>query len=742
MDLTMCYHRFSVCSHSNSCSDMMQSSQSNPSTTRNGNSAVKPSSVPPQGSAPNSEEKDFRQHLQMVRRRWVAMSTVGIAALSFFVWRTLTTQPVYQNSFRLLVEPTNQLDRNVTSLTGDRPVTEEYDYDTQIQILQSPELLTKTVEQLKPLQPQLSYGLLRTGLTIQRVPRTKILEIRYQSGNSGEISAVLEQLVKDYLNYSINERQSDLNQGLKFVDSQVASAQGRVDQLQRQLQAFRQTNQLIEPDSAGGRVTDQTDQIKQRRSTLEQEIQGVRASIESLRGEAGAILALKNSPTYQSIVEQLQGIESKIALESTRFGDDSSTIQDLKDKRGNLQLLLRDEARKAVGLRAAELLTQLQGLETQQQALIASEQTLSQQFQQFPVLSRQYTDLQRELKIATTSLERFLETREKLQVEASQKKIPWQIMQPPSTQTALVSPNVTQDLATGAAISVALAIGTALLLDKVDVTYRNVGDLRKAVSVPILGQIPHEPIVQTEREWQLLPKQRTKKSKKGKKKRLRRIEDRGAVLSLPITSFHEDADPDEVSEFSEAFRILRANLQQLNRNQPVRSIVVSSPVVGDGKTTIALYLAQTIAEMGQRVLLVDSDFRRSQLQQGLQLPSDQGLSQILLDTVAVEEMIQQPFADLPFYVLPKGNNVSDPVRVLTSPRMPELKQSLSHSFDFVIYDAPPLDDIADAMLLSPHTDGLLLVVRLQKTERRLVTETLDDLTVSGIPVLGIVMNDV
>ncbi|HTL90403.1 MAG TPA: hypothetical protein VL134_13465 [Leptolyngbya sp.] len=120
---------------------------------------------------------------------------------------------------------------------------------------------------------------------------------------------------------------------------------------------------MIEPDSQGGRVTEQTTQLKQRRSTLKQEIDSARASLDSLRGETGAIVALNNSPTYQSLVQQLQGIESKIALESTRFGDESAAIQDLKDKRANLLILLRQEARKAVGIKAAELLTQLQAVE-------------------------------------------------------------------------------------------------------------------------------------------------------------------------------------------------------------------------------------------------------------------------------------------------------------------------------------------------------------------------------------------
>lgn len=716
---------------------MQSPPQNSLSTTRNGSAPKIPSS--PIGAP--TEEKDFRQYFQMIRRRWLAMSTVGLAALSFFVWRTVNTQQIYEGGFRLLVEPLNQRS-SISGLTNEGSNPESYDYDTQIQVLQSPDLLSRSAEKLQSFQPGINYGTLRGGLTINRVPRTKLLEVRYRSSNATEIRAVLDQLLKDYLAYSVNERQTDLNQGLKFVESQVDSTQGRVDQLQRQLQAFRQRYKLLEPDSQGGQVTSQATQLKQQRSTLEQEIRKVRASLDSLRGETGAIVTLNTSPAYQSLVGQMREIESKIALESTRFGDDSAVIQDLQDKRANLFELLRQEARNVVGAKSAEIVTQLQSLEAQRQAIAEAERSVDQEFQQFPVLSRQYTDLQRELKIATTSLERFLETREKLQVEASQKKIPWQVMEPPS-QAALVSPNSTQELMTGGMISLAFAIGAALLLEKMDASYRNLEDLRKAIKIPILGQIPHEPMIQTEREWRLFLRKRSEKSKKGRKRpKLKRIETNATtLLALPITSLREEIDPDEVSELSEAFRVLRANLQQLNPSHPIRSIVVSSPSEADGKSTIALYLAQTIAEMGQRVLLVDADFRRSQLQRRLQLPSESGLSQVLFENAPVQDMIQQPFADLPFFVLLKGSDVFDPVKVLSSPKMPELKQMFTQTFDFVIYDAPSLDDVADAVLLGPHTGGLLLVVRLQKTERLQVTKTLNNLSTSGIPVLGVAVND-
>lgn len=709
----------------------MQSSSNSLSPALNGVAPTKHPRSPSPGGPPNQDEKDFRQHLQMLKRRWLAISTVGLVAFSFFVWKTLNQQAQYEGRFRILVEPLNQPSRNLTSLTGANSAgSGEYDYDTQIQVLQSPELLDRTVKQLQPFYNRLDYGALRSGLTISRLSKTKLLEIRYRSYDSAEIRAVLEQLAKDYLAYSVNERQTDLNQGLKFVESQISTAQARVDQLQRQLQAFRQDNNLVEPDTQATRVTGQADQINQQRLTLDQEITKARIALQSLQGESGAVSALNNNGTYQGIIKQLQTLESQIALESTRLGENSTAIQDLKDKRANLLLLLRQEAEQAIGAKSAELLTQLQNLEVQKQELAQAQQSVNQRFQQLPGLSRQYTDLQRELKIATGSLERFLSTRETLQVEASQKKIPWQLMEPVPKQATLISSNPTQGLLTGVGASLALGIGAALLLEKLDSSYRTSEELGKTLKLPILGKIPRQTVLEAEGEWRLF---------KGKKNRTRRLENVASSPAPSIATLQSQFD-DAGAEFIESLRVLRANLDRVDSDKSVRSIVVSSAKDGEGKTTIALYLAQTAAEMGQRVLLVDADFRRSQLETRLTLSRSNGLSNLVFENVSLNEVIEQPFADLPFFVLPRGATVADPIKVLASPMMPKLMHELSQAFDLIIYDAPSLSGLADAILLAPHSDGMVLVVQLGKTDQLAVRKSLENLVVSNIPVLGITAN--
>jgi succinoglycan biosynthesis transport protein ExoP len=428
---------------------------------------------------------------EMVRRRWWVIAGVGLVSMVYFVNSSLKQQPEYVGQFRLLVEPVNNVNAelsNINSLGGRRG--SELDYDTQIQILQSPGLLNRSIEELRPFYPNLTYGALIQGLSINQVQGTKLIQVQYRSGNSAEVPAVLEQISEDYLAYSLNERQTNLRQGLQFVQSQLTSSQERVDEIQRRLQFFRQDNEFLDPDSKAAQVVSQTDQLAQQQLLLDQQIKQARAELSRLQQETGAIAALNNSPTYQQLVAELRQIEAQVAIERTRFQDDSLTIRVLRERQANLLNLLDDEARRAVGGRAAEISNQIQILEVQQQAIADTQASLDQQFQQIPGLSRQYTDLQRELQIATESLNRFLAVQETLQVEAAQKEIPWQLVEPPPELASTISPSTTRSLTIGMVASVALGVGAAFLLEKSDKSFHTADALSRKFKLPILAIIP------------------------------------------------------------------------------------------------------------------------------------------------------------------------------------------------------------------------------------------------------------
>lgn len=192
----------------------------------------------------------------------------------------------------------------------------------------------------------------------------------------------------------------------------------------------------------------------------------------------------------------------------------------------------------------------------------------------------------------------------------------------------------------------------------------------------------------------------------------------------------------------EAFHYLYTNIQLLNAEHPITSLTITSTIKGEGKSTVAVYLAKTASAVGKRVLLVDANMRFPQLHTYLGLSNIKGLSDTLSSDLSLNEVIQR----LPDYdnlfVLTAGTIPPEPITLLSSQKMHYLMEQFLALFDLVIYDTPPLIGLADSPLLASQTDGTVLIVKIEKTDRCLVKKALDQLNVADFKVLGVVANGV
>jgi capsular exopolysaccharide synthesis family protein len=192
---------------------------------------------------------------------------------------------------------------------------------------------------------------------------------------------------------------------------------------------------------------------------------------------------------------------------------------------------------------------------------------------------------------------------------------------------------------------------------------------------------------------------------------------------------------------AEAMRTLRTNLQFMDVDNPPRTIVVTSPLPGDGKSTIACNLALTLAASGSNVVLVDGDLRRSKVAQTMGLSSSAGLSDVLAGRADITDVMQRSSQSANLYVLAAGSAPPNPSEVLGSARMKALLDELAeHST--VIVDAPPLIPVTDGAVLTHQADGALLVVGVGKTTYDLIEKALDTLHKARGRALGIVLNKV
>lgn len=740
------------------------------SSKRNG----QPAQSLPQLSTSRPEEieqqpLDLAWLFAVVRRRIWVMTGVAItlSALSggLLIWKAKQTIPDFQGGFRVLAEPitaegrlarvflqaqSNNLGAADLSKIGSSVEDSSLvDYQTQIRVLKSPELLAPVIAELQKVYPDINFSTLLANLWISRVSYekdgkeagTKILDIRYQDKDPKKIKFVLQTLANNYLNYSGQERLSSTKQGITFIDTQLPELQRRVDTLQERLQRLRRQSNLSLPEVTSRGLSEQAGALGSRRTDIQAQLAESRALYANLQRQfaeqkSAQVLGV-DLKTYEPLVRQLQDVESQIAVNSVLFQDDSPPMQSLREKRDNLRVLLRREADAALQMVAG----QIQALEARQQAIADNENLLNQQITQFPAVLREYADLQRELEVATDSLKLFLSKRETLQLDAGQLEVPWQIIAKPEVfvdekgrPMPVETSQTRRQLAIAVILSLLLGIGVGFLIEVLNTVFHTPEEAKAGTKLPLLGVIPF-----SKRLQKVAPVTETADVRGRSSGGLK------LVLGNPSSSQHDSASP-----VLEAFRSLYTNIRLLSPHTPIRSFAIGSATPGDGKSTVAVHLAQTAAAIGQRVLLVDADLRRPQLHQKLGLPNVRGLSDAIATDIGLNDVIQRSgsvWADeLPWednlFVLTAGPLPADPIKLLSSKKMLYLMEQFQAFFDLVIYDTPPLVGLADGNILAAHTDGIVMVVGLDKTDRAMVVKGLDGLKISGASVLGIVANGV
>ncbi|MEM8613320.1 MAG: polysaccharide biosynthesis tyrosine autokinase [Cyanobacteria bacterium P01_H01_bin.105] len=696
------------------------------------NSLVKASQLPQMPWAKDDDELDVAQLLNVLKRRSLMITGVAAGVMGTVMFNTLSQEPVYESSFEVLVEPVNA-DDNFSDLTGllaeAAPVKNSgLDYETQVQVLRSPELIDQVIAELKTIDPDLDYESLLANLSIKRVGETKIIQVSYKGNDPVKIQATLDALSSVYLKYSLDERQTNLRQGIHFVDQQLPELQTRVDELQGQLARFRQTYNFIDPATQNQQITTQAQQLNSQRLEVDRQMAQAIANYELLQGEGGSEVALQTAPVYQQLIQELRQVETEIATELTRFQPGSLAIQVLEEKRQRMLPVIDAEAQRVLNAKYAEAANAIELLETQNQTIAAAEVQLQNTLTQLPNLARQYSDLQRELEIAVGALGRFLETREKLQIEAAQTEIPWELIEAPSQPETPISPNPRRSFVLGLVASLLVSVGAALLLEKMNTICRTVEEIQGVVKLPVLGTVPYQPEFDTGQES-------SAPSKVGQwlQQRLGKKE---------TTSTTDGYYGYSGSQFLESMRLLQTNLSLMGADHSIRSVIISSSMPGEGKSTVARHLAQTAATMGKRVLLVDADLRKPTVHQRLGLSNEKGLSDLLSGNATGNEVLQKAMPFVDFYAITAGTAPPDPVKLLASKRMRLLMNQLDKQFDLVVYDTPPLVGLADATLIASNTDGLIMVSRVNNCDRNILQHAMDNISFTKIPVLGLVANGV
>ena len=565
------------------------------------------------------------------RRRFWFLGVFG-SVLALSVPLALRQASTYQSSMQLLVEPNYQGKEYRAGGEEEQFIDSgvEIDYATQLNLMRSSGLLQKAVSRLQTEYPTVEVESLRNSLVVYQVTgnddvETKIFQVEYVGEEPIMTQEVLQELQMVYQNYNLEQQEQRLREGLGFINNQLPEIRATLTGAEEALKEFRASHNLIAPVEEAADVAQSLRDIQQEREALKAQYQETLARYTSLQQELGfssqealTTARLSESSRYQSLLNELQQTELALAEQRARFTDENPILQDLLEQRQNQQQLLQEEVERVLGSTAAQLdknalqnqgqlgsteieltgtlvetQTSLQSMQARDRSLAQTENQLREQLDRYPSLIAQYNNLEQEVEVKRNTLQQLLEARQELGVEIDRGGFNWQVVEPPQLGEQ-IGPDNQKNILLGGVVGLFLGLVAAFAREAVDDAVRTSEQLKGQVALPLLGVTPKLP--HPEASFLNLP--------------WRPLRDRGPATYEVI----------QWIPFRESLDLIYKNIQLLNSGSVLNSLVVTSALPGEGKTTLVIGLGISAARLHQRVLVIDADLRRPSIHEQLDLP--------------------------------------------------------------------------------------------------------------------------
>ena len=454
-------------------------------------------------------------------------------------------------------------------------------------------------------------------------------------------------------------------------------------------------------------------------------IEAVRTDTESARLERTELYPLQtreklllseygeNHPSLASIRQRIQLIQEHIVR----------TVQSEKVAQAEVERLQKeaDEAAKnevkvdgvsveqRLAIREQAMKEQYASIELQMQGLNELAQVYLKRSKEHQTVTSENRLLNNELASVKTLLDAYTDKLKSIELLPSAGQRTLKELNLPSSGN-FYGPKLSPYLLGGSAIGFLLLSGLAVLMDLADRSYRNPDEIAKDLNMPVLGHVP------------VMDLSKVKK----------KIES----CDSSLTTIHHSR-----GQVSEAYRAVRTGLFFSNRGDELKVIQITSPVPGDGKSTLSSNLAVTMAQSGRRVLLIDADFRRPRIAKIFGIDADVGMAAVVAEKAELDDAIYaSPVPNLS--IMPGGKRPSNPAELLSSRRFKHLIDLLRDKFDVIIIDTPPLLAVSDPGAVAAIVDGVVLTMRLRRNVKPLATRATKILESVDARLLGVVVNGV
>ncbi|MHA1566993.1 MAG: GumC family protein, partial [Alphaproteobacteria bacterium] len=548
------------------------------------------------------------------------------------------------------------------------------------------------------------------SLKVSTAGRSRVIDITFESEDRLLAALAANTVAELYIVDELEARFEAIQGATTWLNNRVAQLRDQVAVSEREVEKWRSANGIVETTADGGGTV-----LRQQITTINGQLAIARSELADSQAKVSVIQRASNSPagvsalpdiiasaTVQQLNNQAADIRQRVALSSVEFGP-----------RHPIMVALRAELDDVDRQMGAEINVILEGTRNQQRIssrrvdeLTRTLETLdgqsAQQSEALVHLATLKSVSEADRLLLTTFIEKFNIT---VNADAGQSNA--RVISAAEVPNASSFPNRKLMAVVSLGFALAFSLALAFVLERLEGGFRSSEEIEKSLGVPGLGLIP---------EVRSVP---------GFKRVLEEV-----VLDNPL------------SHYAESLRRLYTTVLLQEGDPTKSSIVFTSAMPGEGKTTLVVALGRVVAAMGRRVVVIDCDFRRPRLHKALGATTNgRGLMQLLLDNDEISEVIEEdPRSGLHF--IKAGTDFVRPMNLLESPRFREVLAELRDSYDIVLIDAPPILAVSDGLLLASRADQTVIVAKWHDTQREAIAATVKQVAEAGANIAGVVLNQV